>query len=177
MGKKAKKGKAADSASPVGSVMDIDELVGKIEFAPETVADAMIRQPSLYLEAAKYHVSKVRAVAAAKAELKDEEALAGSRFRTTAESEGRKVTERAVAEHVDSHADVREARQNLAQAVEMEMWGKYVVESFSQRAQMLQSFVRLIGAETARESGFVKAALDRLGLSKLREDVAESYPG
>jgi len=179
MGKKAKKGKATDPAngSVLASMMEIDELVGKVTFPPEAVAAAMIEQPRLYLEAAKYHVAKAKAQAAAKAALKEEEADVGAMFRKEAESDGRKVTERAVAEHVDSNADVREARQNLTDATVMELWGRYVVESFSQRSRMLESFVRMIGAETARESGFVKAALDRLGMDKLREDLAESFPG
>ena len=167
MAKKNKKNKSEKSR--------VEVLIESLEYTHEGLADAMLQQPQLYLQAGEYHVEKMSARAAAEAELKDDEAVAAKRCREEADDAGRKVTVQAVNEFVDSDDDVRRSRKAVLLAKEEELYAKYLVDSYAQRSSMLRARVQLVGAEAAKGSGFVNEALNRLGLDRLRDEVKEKF--
>lgn len=155
----------------------INELLSHLELREEGVESYLLDQPKLFLQSAQYRISKVRAAKQAKAALEILEADVAQLIRAQARENDDKLTEKALGEHLSQTKKIQEARKVLDEAETAEEYSKLIMDSFRQRGDMLRSLVQLMGAEAAKEAGFVRAELERMGGDKIREQATKRFGG
>lgn len=152
--------------------VDLKKLIAELDFSQEGVAQAMLNQPKLLLDASYYRVEKMKARLRAEAYLDQARVSAAINARATLE----KVTENGVIEQVGNSPEVIAARKAFDEARAMEEWAKLVIDSYQMRGSMLKAYAQLLGAEAALESGVVRAESERMGIADLREKVLNRFP-
>lgn len=156
----------------LGLTADLKHLIKEMDITEETLSDAILHQAKLYLEASYYRVEKMKARMAAELEFGRIRTVVASAVRSNSEV---KITEAYINEQVDGNRDVIIAHQAFDQARALEEFAKLVLASYDQRGSMCKSLVQLLGAEVAKESGFLRAEMDRLGIGKLRDKVESQF--
>ena len=155
-------------------MIDVKQLISKIDFTEETLAQAHLEQAGLLFAASEYRIQKLRDRLRVDAACSEAETSAAMKLRRTSEE---KLTEAAIKEVVSASKDVVIARRNADEAKVMDEFAKILVDAFHERGSMIKSLVNLVGASAASESRFIQAELERMGLSRIKENIRKRYPG
>ena len=153
----------------------VRKLVEQLDLSEENLTAALQTQPTLFMSAAEYRVQCLRRRTGASADLGRIRAEVAIRVRDEAVASGHKITVQQVDAGVESDEEVQEAVLADNEARAEDEFSKLLVEAFRERGNMATAMVRLVGAEAAKESGLVRAELDRLGLGKVREELEDRY--
>ena len=166
MPKKQKKAKRPDR---------LELLIESLDFSVETLLDTLQNQPRLFHEACLYRVEKIRARAAADAELSEARVAAAQTLRHDAEQGGYKVTVQQVEEGVSGNPEVKSLAKAAADARAEEEYAKLVLECYYQRSAMARAMAQLAGNEGLVGSGAADAVAAGMGGAELRKRVREKY--
>lgn len=152
-------------------ISEVDDLIERLGFTPESAVEAAVAQPGLYYRAAKYRVSKMHARVDAEARYESIEAAEDLRLRKQSKESGDKLTEKHFTNLVLTNAKVQEALRVLHEARVEEEVAKELLEAYKQRQYCLRTVSDLTDADR-----FLQAhATDKLEdvRSKLRKKYNE----
>lgn len=153
--------------------MKVTALIDKLSFAEEALAQALLEQAMLLMEASRYRVRKMRARLAADADFNRMCAEVSLMLRRSE----KKRTEGYIRDVVTASPRIRKAKQLLDEAKVSEEAAKMLLDAYHARGSMAKALVELIGAQAAVESKFIRGELERMGLSKITQKVRNRFRG
>ena len=116
-----------------------DQLIKELSVLDENVLAEAARQPALFIDAARYRVSKMRKRAQANAALEARWSHLALRIRAQKNEEGeRRLTEAALKASVESRRSVKELRAGLERAYEEEEFSKLILEAYRMRRDAIR---------------------------------------
>lgn len=128
------------------------ELIESLTIVSENIIAEAVRQPRLFIEAARYRVAKMRARTAAEMALEQYAGAVGLKIR--AHNDGK---ERLTVDHIKARIQRLPRHQELQTAVHeaeaREEFAKLLLEAFRQRRDALRIISDAEHYEAARESG------------------------
>lgn len=158
--------------------VDLQGLIEKLDFSEENILVANREQPSLFLEASRYRVKKMRGRIQAESNLKAEEAKAGLFLRAKKKLAPKAgVTEGYIKDKIFVHPEVVIARERLDKSQVYEEWAKLLLETYRQRGRTIQTLAELLGAEAYAQAKIGHKEVELEGLEKLKAAVRKKYPG
>jgi len=151
------------------SVSEVDDLINRLGFTPESAVEAAVAQSGLYYRAAKYRVSKMHARVDAEAIYDQIVAETDLKLRNSAKAGGDKLAEKQILYLVTTNAKVRDALNVLHRAEIEEAAGKELLEAYKQRQYCLRTVSDLTSADR-----FMQAQATN-GLDAVKERLRHKY--
>jgi hypothetical protein len=158
--------------------VDLDNLIAKLDFAEEAVITANREQASLFLEASRYRVKKMRSRIKAESAFesaKTNAAMFLRRRKKTGEKGG--ITEGFIRDQVATNPAVIETKKAFEDAEVYEEWGKHLLEAYRQRAHAIKTLAEILGAEANAQARIARKDMELAGFEDLKDRVRRKYPG
>lgn len=152
--------------------VNLERLIAKLDFHEEDVERATREQASLFLEACRYRVKKLRSKVAAKTNYEQKYARVAMQFRAL-KKKGQ--TEGSIKDRVPLHSSVREAKKALDKATVAEEFAELMTEAYKQRFHACRILASILGAEASAELRVTQQQIGRDGMKKLRNKVAQRF--
>ena len=146
--------------------MKITDLLKRLQFNPNTLLEAAVEQPELYVEAAKYRGSCMEARSQIKLELDIARADLEAKYRESMAETGERVTERLADNHLANSKHVQSLQQKLIKAEHAEEMAKSLMEAFRMRRDSIRIAVELRNAELTTDGLARKIAEENAALLK-----------
>ena len=143
--------------------INVVALLGKVDFAPETIVETAAHQSVLFVEAIQYRLSQLELKSSAKMDWERERAECELRIRQQAKVNDEKITEGHIAAKLLLDKAVSDKAAKLARAEILDAYSKLVVEAFEMRRDCLQIIKGLVKDEYS-----MQAAMES-GAEKMRE--------
>lgn len=153
----------------------IDLLLQELDFSPEHVIEASVKQARLFSLVAEHRASCAgrRYSAKAKYELvRAEKALA---IRRRAAKRGERVSEGYIAERAQVDPAVQAAQTAMAEAEKAEEYAKLLVDAFRMRRDSIRVVADMVAYNLGAAAGSGGEA--KAGLNRMRRRLASQYPG
>lgn len=154
--------------------INVADLVDSLTFSDEETSEAARDQPSLFLQAAVFRVSKMRKRQRYVAKLKLLHSTLSKRTRERLREIGQRVTDKEIESIVARKQDLVDLQHQLDSAEQEEEYSKYLLEAYRMRSSSIKALVELVGAEVyvarRNEGGDTE-------LEKIRRKLKEKYPG
>lgn len=147
-------------------------LIDKIAFEPDTLEDAALEQPGLYLEASRYRTLKMRKAKRLELERDMKSAEVGLRLRRKS---GDKLTVGAVKDAVTLDRGMVMAEEALVQAQVEEEYSKGLLEVFRQRLKVIEALKDIRVSEAAPMIRKVKNEMAAGHMRRLAEKARERF--
>ena len=159
--------------------VDLKGLMDKLDFSEEAVLQANREQPSLFLEASRYRVKKMRTRIQSESNLKAEQANASMflRLKKKKAEKGSSFTEGYIKDKVTVHPGVIEAQAQEDNAQVYEEWAKLLLEAYRQRGHAIKTLAEILGAEANAQARQSRKEFEIEGFEKLKDAVRKRYPG
>ena len=151
------------------NTLTADELVHKLPIVDENIRNEALRQPLLFIEAARYRVAKMRAVSRAKAEL--EAATAGVNLQVRARGKrdaAEKMREGHIKAKILLNKQVRRLQLQLQSCEEREEFSRLLLEAMRQRKEAIRIIADMQSYEGVRET----AEAERMEQNRLLRNKA-----
>lgn len=158
-------------------MMELEELLAKLDFSDTDVVAASLEQPSLFMEAARFRTRKMRLKARAEMLLNAILAEESLRLRKRAVIRGEKLTEKLIETTLDTRSVVKDARQRFNLAREGEEYSKLLVEAFQMRRDVCKIISQLMVGEMQMTGREAMATVNKQQLEQVRERLKKKYPG
>jgi uridine phosphorylase len=156
----------------------IDELIEKLDFSEENVVQANREQASLFLEASRYRVKKMRARIRTESAFETAKTTAAMFLRKKKKvAEKGTITEGFIRDQVATNPSVIETRKQFEDAQVYEEWSKSLVAAYSQRAHAIRTLAEILGAEASAQARMVRKDLEEAGFEQLKKQVRKRFPG
>lgn len=136
--------------------MNGKQLIRRLAILNENIASEAALQPSLFVDAARYRVAKMRKRAQIGAKLQYEQARIAMLIRNRKNERGEKMTEGALKERVETKLIIKRLRAASDRAYEEEEMSKSIQEAFRQRNSAIKIIAELQIAEGNRESAQIE---------------------
>ena len=148
--------------------MTAEQIIATLAIVDENILSEAARQAVVFIDAARYRVSKMKAVSEAKIALEQGEAETALRIRTKRAQAGDKVTEAYIKQRVVMSPRCQELRTAVALAERQDELAKLILEAFRMRRDAIKIIAEAQGYEAAREEGIAtREAQER----KLRKEA------
>jgi hypothetical protein len=157
--------------------VDVPALIEKLDFSEENIIMANREQASLFLEASRYRVKRLRATIQAEAAYDTEKANAALYFRRQRRSVKRSTTEAEIKEQVVIDEPAQAARAKYDKAQVYEEWAKLLLEAYRQRGHAIKTLAEILGAEANAQARIARKDLEVEGFERLKSAVRKKYPG
>lgn len=132
--------------------MTADELIDLLAVISEDIMAEAVRQPTLFIKAARYRVDRMRVRAQKEQELDVTRSRLATKIRNKKDEQGKKIyTEGAVKERVEVQEKVRRLRGELDRAFEEEDFSKSLMEAYRQRNSAIKIIADMQQYEGMRE--------------------------
>ena len=154
--------------------IDLKALIAGLDFSEENIVIANREQPSLFLEASRYRVKKLRARIQAESLLESERARAAMVYRKKKATSGG-ITEAYIREKVSVNAEALDAREHLDRAMVHEEWAKLLLEAYRQRGHAIKTLAEILGAEANAQARLARKDLETEGFEKIKQAVRSKY--
>jgi len=116
-----------------------DQLITQLSVLDENILAEAARQPALFIDAARYRVSKMRKRAQANAALEARWSHLALRIRARKDDEGgKRMTEAALKATVESQKSIKMLRSDLERAYAEEEFSKLILEAFRMRRDAIR---------------------------------------
>lgn len=149
--------------------MKAEELIEKLGVIDENIMAESVRQPLLFVDAARYRVVKMRKRAQVGAQLEYERSRIATQLRNKKGKDGdKKVTEGAIKELIEQNEKIRDLRSQSDRAYEEEEFAKLLLEAFRQRNSAIKIIAEMQMLEGSRESVQIERDLQS---KKLRNEA------
>jgi hypothetical protein len=151
--------------------VDLQELIGGIDFEDEEILNASKAQGNLFLQASRLYIQKMRLRTSREAKLKEVTSIHSLRIRNRLQESGARVTEGHVTAKLEQLPRIKRAKERLERAKLHEEFCKLLLEAFRMRRDVLKIVGNLIGAEVyiARE------ATGHASLEKVKKKLEKRY--
>jgi hypothetical protein len=136
----------------------LGELIRLLAVVDENIVSEAIRQPSLFIDAARYRVSKMREVSRAKAELDSCMSSIGLRIRAKGAGGDQRTTEGYVKSKILRSPTYNKLQSAVHDAERKEEFSKLLLEAY----RMRRDAIRIIADEKNYESGRQGAEVERM---------------
>ena len=156
--------------------VDVSALIDKLDFSEENIIAANREQATLFLEASRYRVKKMRGRIQAESRLDAEKAKASLFFRVKKAAKSG-ITEGYIKDKVMMDKGVQEARMKYDKSQVHEEWAKLFLEAYRQRGHAIKTLAELLGAEANAQARLARKELEVAGFENLKEQVRKKYPG
>lgn len=153
---------------------EVAQLLKAIDFSAVNVVQAAAENPTLFVRAAEYRLTCLRARNAAKMEWEKAQAETDLAIRREARLTGDKITEALVSNQVTVNSTVAHYAVKFSEADELDEFSKLIIEAFRMRRDCL----RIVGELTRDELSLARAT--EAGAEKLavtRRKLKERFPG
>lgn len=137
-------------------MLKVERLIQNLKVLDTNIIAEAVRQPSLFMKAADYRVSKMRARASIGARLDYERAHTATKFRNakySGDEDAKKLTEASIKERVDASPVIRRLREKNDRAYEREELSKLLVEAYRQRNSAIKIVAEIQGFEGSSAVG------------------------
>ena len=156
--------------------VNLRRLVRKLDFSEEEVERAAFEQPSLFYEAVRLRVQKMRDRVEANLKYQERYTRYSVKYRSRKNSGGqRKMTEGHVKDSIARKPEIRELQRKVEQAKVLEEFTALLVRTFGQRHNAIRVIVDARKAEGSVELGKMKEEKVRKKIRKLAKDVKSRY--
>jgi len=159
-------------ASPV----NVNSLIEALDFAEENIVKANREQPSLFLEASRYRVKKMRARIQKESAYEMQQSQASLILRKL-KVKGNSITEGYIRDKVRVRPSVIEAKNEYDDSLSNEEWAKLLLEAYRQRASAIKTLAEILGAEANAQARLARRDAEMIGFDKLKEKVRKRYKG
>lgn len=132
------------------------DLLGQLPVLDENILAEAVRQPLLFVEAARYRVQKMRKRALAGAKLEAERARIALKIRNKKNAQGDKMTEGALKERLETSPLIQNLRRASDAAYEEEEWAKLILEAYRQRNSAIKVVAEAETYEGHREGAVIE---------------------
>jgi len=157
--------------------IDLEQLIGQLDFAEENLIQANREQPNLFLEASRYRVKRMRARIQAETAYEMRQAESSIFLRSLKKKGDGSITEKYISDKVKLRPRVIKARDKFDKAQAYEEWAKLVLETFRQRGSAIKTLAEILGAEANAQARLARKDLEMEGFEKLKKAVRKRYPG
>lgn len=158
--------------------VDLDNLIKQLDFAEENLIQANREQPSLFLEASRYRVKRMRVRIQSESEYEMKQSEASIFLRgLKKKAEKGVMTEGYIRDKVRIRPDVVTAREKFDKAQAHEEWSKLLLEAYRQRGSAIKTLAEILGAEANAQARMVRKDLETAGFENLKKAVKKRYPG
>jgi hypothetical protein len=158
--------------------VNLGELIDKLDFSEENIIRANREQPSLFLEASRYRVKKLRSRIQAESKYEMQQSKS-SLFLRSLKKKGERgaITEGYIKDKVRVRPKVVVARKKFDNAQAHEEWAKLLLEAYRQRGSAIKTLAENLGAEANAQARLQRKDLETEGYEKLKAAVRKRYPG
>ena len=156
--------------------VDLDKLIAELDFSEENVIKANREQATLFLEASRYRVKKMRNRIQAEAEYESRQAEA-SIFLRGLKKKGSAITEGYIRDKVSIHPKVIRAREKFDKSQAYEEWSKLLLEAYRQRGHAIKTLAELLGAEANAQARLARKDAEMMGFESLKKKVRKRFSG
>jgi hypothetical protein len=151
----------------------LKQLLSKLSFAEENLPQATLEQPSLFLDAARYRVQKLRLKIQAKSSYETVWAKSANEIRT--KMSGTKLTKDYIENLVITRPPVIAAKKTLDEAMVSDEWAQLLLEAFRMRSHACKGMVDILRAETASDFRQELQGKQKKELDALVEEVEKRF--
>jgi len=155
--------------------VNVKSLIEQLDFSEENIMVANREQPSLFLEASRYRVKKMRSRIQAEAVLESEKANAALFLRKKKIGRDSGITEGYIRDKVAVHPKVEEARTKFDNCQVHEEWAKLLLEAYRQRRDAIRTLAELLGAEANAQARAARKDAEMAGFENLKRDIRKKY--
>ena len=148
-------------------------LIQRIAFEPESLEDAALEQPGLYLEASRYRTLKMRKRLSR--ELQRDMVKADFGLQRRKKKLADKLTESAIKDSVMLSQEVVTAEKELNRSLVEEEWSKGLVETFRQRQKVIEVLKDIRISESTPIVRKVRNELAMKSMRRAAEKARERY--
>lgn len=153
--------------------VDIENLLGHLDFSEETLEQAAYKQPLLFVEACRYRVQRLRRKNMLESELSSSKTQLSLAIRKKSGTGDKRMTERFVEAQILQNDDIMALQDKLSRAEEYEEFSKLLVEAFRHR----RDSIRVVQEIRASEMNLARHADEMSNLTKLKSTLRKKYPG
>lgn len=165
--------KVAASQGRASSLLEqMEELIGKLSFSPETIIEAAMEQPSLFAEMSGLRAEAMREAARAKWDHELSCSEVANAFRHEDAETGFKTTENNIAERVRLEPAIAIAVGKKNETEALEEQSRLLIDAFRMRRDCLRIIADLAGLGIGAEAA-ASDAMNKLG--KVRQQLAAKY--
>jgi len=156
--------------------VNLDDLIEKLDFSEENVIQANREQATLYLEASRYRVKKMRGRIRAESKFEAAKTEAAMILRQKKRSgEKGSITEGYIKDRVATNPHVHSAKRKFEDAVAYEEMAKLLLETYRQRGRAIQTLAEILGAEAHAQARQARRDIEEAGLDQLRRQVKRRF--
>lgn len=155
--------------------IDLGKLLKKLTLEDTTIVPDSLEQPSLFLEAGRLRVQKMRARVSAEMELKLAKAQVYLDARKGAEAAGTKATETTLDNQVLVNPKVRKLATRFTVAQEEEEFADLLVQAYRMRRDALRILADMAQVELSLAQGQARRASQTAGLEEAKEKLRGKY--
>ena len=153
------------------SPVKLKSLIRQLDFDEEDLPSAILKQPSLFLEASRYRVQRMRKRFQAEAIYEKERVEAALAIRR--KKRKTKITEAYIKDLVARRLE--EPQERIDNARELEEFAKLLLDAYRYRKDACKILSELLGAEATAQGRLVRRGIELRGFKKLKEDVKIGY--
>lgn len=155
--------------------VDLTSLMDKLDFTEENVVTADREQASLFLEASRYRVKKLRHRIQTESVLDSAKAQAALLLR--AKKKELDLTESCIKDRLTLNPNVKAAREKYDNAQVGEEWSRLLLEAYKERGRAIKTMAEILGAEANAQVRLVRKDMEVAGFEALKESVRKKYKG
>jgi len=155
--------------------VDLKDVLERLTFTEPTLPSAVLEQASLFMDATRFRIRKMRERQAAELELesKTAEFAIAIRLKASQVQTGKKsITEGYINQKLAVSPTLISLRKKLSTAEQLEEWAKSLQEALRMRRDMLNVYSRL--ATTEQEMRLKE--VDTTGLERARRKLGKDMP-
>lgn len=156
--------------------VDLKKLIRRIDFTDESVEDAALEHPKLFLRATRFRVQKMRDRVEAELAYEARMANLSAKYQQRTDDKGkRKLTEGAVKAKVQLDPKIGRLKRTMEMSLVYEKFSELLIETYRKREFAIKIIIDARWAEAGK--GFKKLKEEEAkGLSrKMRNEITNKY--
>lgn len=160
----------------INKPVNFEKLISKIDFTEESVENAAIEHPKLFLTASRYRVQKMRDRVEAELAYEAAKAKLGSKYRERKDEKGKRtMTEGAVAAKVQLDKDTFKLRRKMEMSLVHEKFSELLIETYRKREFAIKIIIDARLAEAGRYIKQKKEEDAKRVSRKMMEEIRERH--
>jgi hypothetical protein len=140
------------TSKPQSAQEQLNDILNRLDFTEETLPTAVLEQASLYMDAARYRIQKMRKKNAAELAYDTARAKRALNYRRNAASvaPGKKsMTETHLNQLLDADQALASLKKALQDAELAEEWSRNLQEAMRMRRDMIEVYARMMGPDSS----------------------------
>ena len=132
--------------------INADTLIKRLPLVDENILAEAALQPLRFVDSARFRVVAMKQRAQAAAELEYKRSRLGQIIRARGAEAGERITDKSCNERVEQHSQIREMRDKLDRALEVEEFARLIMEAYRMRRDAIRVIAETQIAEGVKET-------------------------